>query len=143
MNTSPVHDPILDRLFTKFAEADACWFSSVRPDGRAHLAPIWHVVYERRIYVVSQETSVRVQNIRRNPSVSLSLPDTSNVLIIEGLARIASERRDQLAAPFRQKYDWDTYADPSYNVFIEVRPTKIMAWGKDGDGRWRFNVSEG
>jgi general stress protein 26 len=136
------NDPVLENLFAKFAEANACWFSSVRPDGRAHLAPIWHVVFERRIYVVSQESSVRVQNIRRNPNVSLSLPDTSNVLIVEGVARIAPERRDDLRAPFRAKYDWDTYEDASYTVFVEVRPTKVMAWGTDGEGRWRLDDSD-
>ena len=98
-------DPILARLIEKFTTAEACWFSSTRPDGRAHLAPIWHVWHAGRIYVVTQETSVRSQNIAHQPAVSLSLPDAVNVLIVEGTARVTPEQKDALNPVFKAKYD--------------------------------------
>lgn len=129
----------LDRLLVKFAQAEACWFSSTRPDGRAHLAPIWHVWHAGRAYVVTQDTSVRARNIAHHPYVSLALPDPLNVLIVEGTAAPAPHRLDVLQALFMAKYKWDISTDEDYQLILEVRPRKVLAWGKDGDGRWYFS----
>ncbi len=132
------HDPILAALFERFAEANACWFSSTRPDGRPHMAPIWHVVHKGRIFVVTQRKSVRSANIRANSAVSLALADTSNALIIEGTACPAVARRAELQPHFLAKYDWDIAKDPDYDDVIEVIPRKVIAWGNHGEGRWRL-----
>ena len=129
-------EPLLHELLTKFDRADACWFSSVRPDGRSHLAPIWHVLYANRVYVITQSGSVRAANIRQNPQVSLALADTSNPIIVEGVARPAPELRQALQPAFKRKYDWDIFTDRAYDEVIEVTPRKVMAWGTHGDGRW-------
>jgi hypothetical protein len=139
MATDPKTDPVLAKLFDKFAQAEACWFSSVRADGRAHLAPIWHVWHEGRIYVVTPTTSVRARNIIRNEAVSLSLPDPMNVLIIEGRARPAPEQREAIQPLFLSKYGWDIRGETAYGTVIEVTPRKVIAWGSDGDGRWQLD----
>jgi general stress protein 26 len=133
-------DTILETLLEKFAEAEACWFGSTRPDGRAHLAPIWHVWHAGRAYMVTQATSVRARNIAEQPAVSLSLPDPMNVLIIEGMARPAPEAQVALGPHFKSKYNWEFATDNPYNLIIEVTPRKIMAWGNHGEGRWHFDA---
>ena len=134
-----MEDPVLARLVEKFTQADTCWFSSTRPDGRAHLAPIWHVWHEGRVYVVTQASSVRAHNIAQQPAVSLALPDPINVMIVEGTARPAPEQAEALQPLFKAKYNWDYHTDTEYRLIIEVIPRKIMAWGADGDGRWLFD----
>ena len=131
-------DPVLARLIEKFAQADCCWFGSTRPDGRAHLAPIWHVWHLGRVYVVTHENSVRAVNIAHQPAVSLALPDPMNVLVIEGTARVAPAMGEALRPLYQQKYQWDILTDQDYGHIIEVTPRKIMAWGNDGEGRWHF-----
>lgn len=135
-------DPVLIQIIQRFADAEACWFSSTRPDGRAHLAPIWHVWYEGRAYVVTQGDSVRARNIVHQPAVSLSLPDTNNVVIVEGAARVTPEKKDALNPLFKAKYNWEFATDNPYNLIIEVTPRKILAWGSggEGQGRWRFDA---
>jgi len=133
-DTTPANQ--VARLLTHFGAADACWFSSTRPDGRPHLAPIWHVVHANRIYVVTRQSSVRAANIRANAAVSLALADTSNALIVEGVARPAPEMRDELRPLFRAKYAWDITTDAEYDDVIQVTPRKVMAWGSHGEGRW-------
>ena len=61
MDAPTAHDATLSALLEKFAQADCCWFSSVRPDGRAHLAPIWHVWHAGSVYVVTRDQSVRAR----------------------------------------------------------------------------------
>ena len=135
-------DPVLTQLIEKFAAADACWFSSTRPDGRAHLAPIWHVWYEGRAYVVTQSSTVRARNVAVNPAVSLSLPDTSDVFILEGTARVTPELEAALNPLFKAKYNWEFTEDNAYHHIIEITPTKVIAWGANGTngGRWRFDA---
>ncbi len=127
------------RLLEKLAQAEACWFSSVRADGRTHLPPVWHVWHTQRLYVVSQPGSVRARNIQANPAVSVALPDPMNVLILEGTARTAPEAAAELQPLFAAKYNWDISTDTDYTLIIEVRPRKLMAWGADGEGRWQMD----
>lgn len=131
-------DPTLAALLDKFAAAKCCWFASTRPDGRAHLAPIWHVWYQGAVYVVTKADAVRTENIRHNPAVSLSLPDPVNVFVLEGTARLAPEMEEALAPLFQAKYDWNIRTDSEYDTIIRVDPAKVMAWGSHGDGRWHF-----
>lgn len=126
----------LHTLLTRFAVEECCWFASTRPDGRAHLAPIWHVWHEGCAYVVTQPTSVRAKNIAANPHVSLSWQDPVNPLIIEGTARPAPEMQDELRPLFQAKYDWDISTDADYSLILQITPTKFMAWGAYGEGRW-------
>ncbi len=136
-----MNDPLLAQIVETFAQAEACWFSSTRPDGRAHLAPIWHVWHAGCAYVVTQPNAVRTRNIAHHAGVSLALPDTRNVIIIEGVARTAPEQQDALNPLFKAKYDWEFAHDSSYNVIIEVKPRKVIAWATNGthQGRWVFD----
>ncbi len=131
-------DPKLSAVIAVIAAAPCCWFSSVRPDGRAHLAPIWHVWHEGQVFVVTQSSAVRARNIRHNPHVSLALPDAMNAIIVEGEARFAPEAQNALRPHFLAKYDWDIATDAPYDTIIAVKPQKIMAWGEHGEGRWKL-----
>lgn len=135
-STQSPTEPLLATLITKFAAADTCWFSSVRPNGRAHLAPIWHVWHAGKAYVCTPSDSVRAHNVSHQPYVSLALPDPYDVFIIEGIASSAPELESELQPLFRRKYDWDISTDAKYDLILEITPVKIMAWGKHGAGRW-------
>jgi len=133
---------ILNALLEKFSQSDCCWVGTVRPDNRVHLAPIWHVWYKERAYLVTPATSVRAQNLEENSSISLSLPDPLNVFIMEGTARSVPKMETELQPLFQAKYDWDIVTDLPYNRILEITPVKIMAWGDHGEGRWHFDMGE-
>jgi len=131
-------DSELSKMLTIFAQAKSCWASTTRPDGRTHLAPIWHVWYEGCIYLVTTSASTRVQNLQKNDRISLSLPDTENVVIVEGTVRPAAEYREELQPIFKAKYDWNISLNDKYNLILEVLPDIVLAWGNHGEGRWEF-----
>jgi hypothetical protein len=138
-NVTPVDSAaLLEELLNKFAVAEASWLSSVRPDGRVHAAPIWHVWHEGSAYVCTPDSAVRTRNLATNPSVSLTLPDPYDVFIIEGTAALALEMEETLQPFFYAKYDWDITGDAEYNILLAITPRKIMAWGEHGTGRWHF-----
>lgn len=141
--TNETNETLMLELINKFAKADACWYSSVRPATRVHLAPIWHVWHAQSVYIVTRATSVRAKNLQFSNSVSLALPDPMNVLILEGIASSANEMRSDVQPLFQTKYNWDIISDTSYQLVIRVTPTKLIAWGDHGNGRWQFDSHRG
>jgi general stress protein 26 len=131
-------DDLLQGLLQKLSEAEALWFGSVRPDGRPHLAPIWHIWHDDAAWMVTKASAVRTRNLASNPQVSLALPDPMNPLILEGNASEAPHALATLQPLFQRKYDWDIATDADYTVILRVEPAKLMAWGNHGEGRWRY-----
>lgn len=125
-------DNELATIVKRFGEAECSWLSSVRPKGGAHAVPVWHGWLEGRVYVVAMPTSVKVQNIQRNPRVVITHPDPLDVIIIEGEARLVTGKTEVLRPIFKSKYDWDIVADEDYRSVIEITPTKMLAWGEEG-----------
>lgn len=132
----PEVDPTLLALVRRFARAECSWLSTVRPDGRAHSAPVWHVWLAGRVYVVSQPEAVKTLNLQHNPSVVITHPDPVNPVIIEGWGTVSPATGNRLRPLFKDKYDWDILTDADYTTIIEITPLKLLAWGKYGDGRW-------
>lgn len=135
----------LESLLQSFAAAEAIWYCSVRPDGRPHLAPIWHVWHANAAWVVTQASAVRARNLRGdgaqpgNPHVVLSLADPMNALILEGRAAQANEQVEEIRPAFLAKYNWDIATDRDYQFIIRIAPTKLLARGSHGDARLRFD----
>jgi hypothetical protein len=73
------------------------WFTSVRPDGRPHMVPIWFVYHDEKIFIGIDPASVKSRNIQHNPQVVMALEDGTHPLICEGLPR-SSARRCRAAA---------------------------------------------
>ncbi len=129
-------DPALKALVLRFAESKACWLCTVRPEGRPHSTPVWHVWHRSRVYVITTSNAVKTANIRNNPEVVITHPDTTHPLIIEGSAAPAHAMRTALRPLFQSKYEWDIEQDVEYDFIIEITPTRLLAWGKYGEGRW-------
>lgn len=127
----------LESLLARFAAAECSWISSVRPSGRVHSVPVWHVWAGGRAFIVTTDDAVKVGNIAHNPHVVVALPDPIDPLIIEGVASLEATIPPELAARFKDKYGWDPLSDPAYSVLIAVTPSKVIAWGKHGEGRWK------
>lgn len=129
-------DPILRTLVQRFAESPCSWLSTVRPDSRAHSSPIWHVWHRGRAYIVTRPTAIKTVNVAENPSVVITHPDPLSPIIIEGWATEANGLRTRLQPLFHAKYSWDISSDAAYATILEITPTKLMAWGEHGEGRW-------
>ena len=66
------------------------WLSTVRPDGRPHLVPVWFLWDGATFLIFSQPKDLKLRNLRHNPDVVLALEtrDQGNeVVLIEGRNR--------------------------------------------------------
>ena len=72
----------LERLVT---ERDA-WVSTAHPDHGPHQVPLWFLWDGRAVWVCTSATSVTARNVREEPRVRLALPDTFDVVLLQGEA---------------------------------------------------------
>ncbi|MEM8709163.1 MAG: pyridoxamine 5'-phosphate oxidase family protein [Actinomycetota bacterium] len=108
-----------------------CWLATVRADGRPHLAPLWFCHVDDRIWIGTGAGSVRVANLRSNPTASFSLEGGNDPVVAEGTVTIhRDERPPAVVAAFAEKYDWnitiDDDADVGRVVLLEFVPTKWL-----------------
>ncbi len=105
------------------------WVATTRPDARPHLTPVWFAWHGEKIYICIEPESIKGQNMRENPHVSLSLEDGSDPLICEGTAApVASPWPEEVIAIFQDKYDWDITTESRYTQLVAITPEKWLSW---------------
>ena len=114
-------------IISKLESQQTIWFSSVRPDGRPHLTPVWFVWHEQKFYFGIDPASVKSRNIRHNPRVALALEDGTNPVICEGTARLVEPPlSESLLAAFFKKYEWNLLKEELFNQWVVVTPVKWL-----------------
>ncbi|RIK20235.1 MAG: hypothetical protein DCC51_07745 [Anaerolineae bacterium] len=126
----------------RLSRESTIWLATVRGDGRPHLAPLWYIWLDEKIYICTGSESQKYVNMFNNQNVALSLADTANVLIIEGEAHSSPRSSiEPLAEHFYNKYEWDFRFDESADWrLIEITPFKIIAWGDGYDSQEGIRV---
>jgi hypothetical protein len=106
------------------------WLATTRGDGRPHLVPVWFVWYAEKVYICTSAGSQKMVNMRRNGRAAVALPDTTDVLVIEGEVSFPlGETVDILAQEFGDKYRWNFLHDAESGWrLVEITPTKVLAW---------------
>jgi F420H(2)-dependent biliverdin reductase len=105
------------------------WMATVRPDGRAHLVPIWFVWALGKFWICTGQNSVKVRNLTTNSSVSISLENGNEPVIAEG--RVVFELEpfpEAICAEFTRKYQWDITNDDDYRSVFSCVPNKWIRW---------------
>ena len=84
------------------------WLSSVRPDGRPHLVPIWFVWDGATILFFSQPAAQKVRNLRHSPQVMLALDSADegeDIVLLNGRAELLGTDAPQSTLPeYAAKY---------------------------------------
>lgn len=84
------------------------WLSSVRPDGRPHLVPVWFLWDGAAILIFSKPAAQKVRNLRHSPHVMLAL-DTADegedVVLLQGQAELLGDDAPRSTLPeYADKY---------------------------------------
>lgn len=123
MITTPLDPKVKHRLSTE----SNIWLATVRPNGTPHLAPIWFVWVEGRVYVCTSADSVKARNLQANPSVTCALENGNAPVVLEGHARPIESVPPAVIEAFQRKYDWNIRTDATYDQVIEIEPMKIRS----------------
>jgi hypothetical protein len=134
-------------------EAKIYWISTVRPDGRPHVTPLFAVWLDGALYFCTGPSERKGRNLAQN---SQSVITTGcNVLegfdlVVEGEAvRVSDETRlRRVADSYASKYGWQYavrdgafYGEGGLALVYEVAPTTVFGFGKGeafSQTRWRF-----
>ncbi len=120
------------------------WLSSVQPDGRPHLAPVWFHWDGERIVAFSKPHARKVGNLRDQPRVMLAVgtpgPDF-DVELIEATAELPERAAaDLMPEGFVAKYrellrraglSLQRYSEV-YSQPIVLKPTRFLGYGGGG-----------
>ncbi|MBL1108871.1 pyridoxamine 5'-phosphate oxidase family protein [Streptomyces sp. 5-8] len=142
MNTGIVERPtaqrVRDTLERLGTERDV-WVSTAHPEHGPHQVPLWFLWDGRAVWMCTGGTSVTARNVHTEPRVRLALPDTFDVVLLQGDAEgfPAHEVSADAAQAFADKFGWDPRAEEGSFLYIRVVPRMVRAWrgGRELAGR--------
>jgi hypothetical protein len=119
------------------------WISTVYPDHRPHVVPVWGIWFENRLHFEGSLETAWGINILKNPQIAMHLLDAEKVIIIEGIAHIIRDDEidddtwNVLDSKFQNKYRVERGSP-----YIYVKPKRILA--RNGEDlttmtRWVFH----
>ena len=109
-------------------ETEDVWLATVRSTGAPHLVPIWAILVDEVIYMATPPKSQKVRNLLANSGAVLALPDTRNVLIMEGKSHILEQSAPAgVLERFQEKYDW-SFTPGEQTILLDFVPSKIIRW---------------
>ena len=119
-----------------------CRVATTCPQGMPHLVPVCHVVSGGRIYFASYVKGRKMENLRANQRVAVTVDLYSEAwaqikgVMVQGRATLIGpgprfrKIRRQLYAKYPQ-YPVRAPLGESDSVMIEVTPTHVFSWGLD------------
>lgn len=113
--------------------------ATVRPDGRAHVAPVWFVLDGDDVIFNTSADSVKGRAIQRDPRVSLCVDDPTppfSFVLVEGLAEISRDLDESLrwATAIGGRYmgaergaEFGRRNAVPSELLVRVRPNRVVA----------------
>ncbi|MGP2436007.1 pyridoxamine 5'-phosphate oxidase family protein [Streptomyces sp. JW3] len=131
----------LERLGT---ERDV-WVSTAHPEHGPHQVPLWFWWDGRAVWMCTGAASVTARNVRAEPRVRLALPDTFDVLLLQGEAECFADREvaGEAARAYTVKFGWDPRAEEGSFVYVRVVPRIVRAWRGEPELRGRVIMRDG
>lgn len=116
----------------RLAQERHAWLCTVRPDGSAHVTPVWFVFSRSVWWVGTDGHAVKVRNVRHEPRVSLTLEDGRFPVVAEGDAGLETTFPPEIVAAFAEKYEWDV-TEPTRpggsRVLLKIRVRRWLLAG--------------
>ncbi|MGI5416730.1 pyridoxamine 5'-phosphate oxidase family protein [Actinomadura luteofluorescens] len=133
-----------DTLERLVGERDV-WVSTAHPDHGPHQVPLWFLWDGRAVWVCTGADSATVRNVRDEPRVRLALPDTFDVVLLQGKAECFPDQEvpDDAAGAFAAKFGWDPRTEDDPFVYVRVVPETVRAWRGEPELRGRVIMRAG
>jgi PPOX class probable F420-dependent enzyme len=135
--SKPSHAHVEERLRTD----PMIWLSTVKPDGTAHLVPVWFLWDGEHIYIFSKPDQ-KIRNLKQNKSAFLGLDDTrggDEPIMIAGEAELLPQGSVTPAMPaYEEKYarqlaqyKWTGESmGQEYTEPIRIKPSRFIFFGQ-------------
>ncbi|MFE2723640.1 pyridoxamine 5'-phosphate oxidase family protein [Kitasatospora sp. NPDC059327] len=133
-----------DTLARLVRERDA-WVSTAHPDHGPHQVPLWFRWDGQAVWMCTTATSATARNVRADPRVRLALPDTFDVVLLQGEAAWFPDQDvpGDAAAAFSATFGWDPRTEEDSYLYIRVTPKTVRAWRGEPELRGRVIMRDG
>lgn len=133
-----------DTLARLDAERDL-WVSTAHPDHGPHQVPLWFLWDGRAVWMCTGAASATARNVHEEPRVRLSLPDTFDVVLLQGEVEAypAGDVPTDAADAFTAKFGWDPRTEQGSFLYLRVEPTTVRAWRGEPELRGRVIMRDG
>jgi hypothetical protein len=121
------------------------WLSTAHPDHGPHQVPLWLRWDGRAVWMCTSATSVTARNVREEPRIRLALPDTFDVVLLQGEAECFAglEVPGDAADAFAGKFGWDPRVEEESFLYLRVVPRTVRAWRGEPELRGRVIMRDG
>ena len=127
MNVRSTTQRVVDVRAKLESEVDI-WVPSASELGDAYLVPLSFHWDGTTLTIATPRKSQTARNLRRAGWARLALGPTRDVVVLEGpVHEVAVDANDALAEAHARAVGFDARQDSGY-VFIQLRPTRILAW---------------
>ncbi len=119
------------------------WMTTVRPDGRPHVMPVWGLWLDEKFYFSTGRQSRKARNLAENPECTVCTERADEAVVVEGRVEIITD--PELLRPFfdgyQTKYGWDmeNFGEPIYAVHPRVVFGLVEETLTESATRWRFD----
>ncbi|MFC8128134.1 pyridoxamine 5'-phosphate oxidase family protein [Streptomyces sp. NPDC057302] len=121
------------------------WLSTAHPEHGPHQVPLWFWWDGRALWLCTGANSATARNARQEPRVRLALPDTADVVLVQGEAECFAARdvpRDG-AEGFAGKFGWDPREEEGPFLYLRVTPRTVRAWRGEHELGGRILMRDG
>lgn len=117
-----------------------CRVATAGRRGMPHLVPVCQVVQDGKVYFASGDDGRKVENLKENPRVALTVDLYSDAwanlkgVMVQGRAKLIERgpRFRKIRALLYKKYPQyprEAALDESDSVIVEVTPSRVFSWG--------------
>jgi hypothetical protein len=123
------------------------WVSTVWPDGRPHVMPVWGAWLDEALWFSSSLASRKSRNLLAEPRCVIATDDPLRPVVLDGVAEFVRDtaRISAFLEHSNRKYDTSygpDFLDPAINATIRVPPRQVIGLiEEDFTGsptRWSF-----
>lgn len=135
---------VRDALARLVAERDV-WVSTAHPARGPHQVPLWFLWDGRAVWMCTGAASVTARNVREDPRVRPALPDTFDVVLLQGEAEYFPDEQvpPGAAEAFAGKFGWDPRVEEGSFLYVRVVPRTVRAWRGEPKLRGRVIMRDG
>jgi PPOX class probable F420-dependent enzyme len=117
-----------------FGPPNLAYLATVNEDGSPHVSPLWADSKEGMIVLNTADGRVKVDNVRRDPRVSVAIHDKDHPhppLAVSGtVVEITTEGAEDHMQALTRRYTGDgwTLVPGQVRILLVIRPDRILGW---------------